>query len=129
LVIDMAGKPKLHVVPKTANAPPMPLGKHGQKLWAQIHSEYVIDDTASRMSLALACQQLDRAEALRQLVDQEGEVITTRTGKRAHPALKPEQTARSFVVRTLARLGLTDQPLNKPGRPPTVTTWIPLDDA
>jgi hypothetical protein len=56
--------------------------------------------------LAQCCAAADRAEALRTQIDQDGEVITTRMGKKDNPLLKHEIAARSFVCRTLSRLGL-----------------------
>ena len=58
-----------------------------------------------RELLAQACAALDRAEALREHIDRDGEVTRTKAGLKAHPALKDEIAARSFVVRTLHRLG------------------------
>ena len=67
--------------------------------------------------LAQCCAAADRAEALRTQIDQDGEVITTRMGKKDNPLLKHEIAARSFVVRTLSRLGLNVEPVRGPGRP------------
>lgn len=124
----MAKKPPpLHVVPNVTAAvpaPPRALGCHGAALWHRVLSEYDIADVGGRELLALACQQLDRAEALRAQIDQDGEVIKTRTGAlKDHPALRHELAARAFVAKTLLKLGLNVEPLHpSPGRPAGVFT-------
>jgi hypothetical protein len=90
--------------------------------------EYHIEDVGGRELLALACQQLDRAEALKAQIDSEGEIIPSRLGPKAHPALRYEIQARAFIAKTLQRLGLNLEPLNqRQGRPPTQMSWIPPD--
>lgn len=123
--------PPLHVVPTATAmvpAPPRALGEHGTSLWNRVMAEYDIADVGGRELLALACQQLDRAEALREQIDQEGEVIKTRTGMlKDHPALRHELAARAFVAKTLLKLGLNVEPLHpNPGRPGgRGTGWVP----
>jgi hypothetical protein len=74
--------------------------------------------------LAQACQALDRAEALREEIDQDGAVIRVRGTIRDHPALKHELANRAFVVRTLARLGLNFEPVRPSvGRPGLKIGW------
>ena len=69
--------------------------------------------------LAHACAALDTAEMCAAQVAANGPVIRTKGGAiREHPALRPELANRSFIVRTLARLGLSDEPLKAIGRPP-----------
>ena len=79
--------------------------------------------------MLLAAEALDRMQSLRAQIDADGEVVRTKNGlKKQHPALKSELAARSFIARTLQRLGLNLEPLqSRPGRPPTPTTWIPPD--
>ena len=111
---------KLSVV-GTAEIGPKPsrkLGQHGANLWKAVTTEYVIADSAGIEMLTSACQQLDRAEALREAIDRDGEVIRSKAGLREHPGLKHELAARSFVVRTLARLGLDIEAIRPVGRPP-----------
>ena len=108
------------VVPTTPQcpAPPRPLGKHGMDLWRRVHADYNIEDVGGLEMLAQAAAMVDRAESCRQMVDQHGEVVKTRTGiVREHPALRAELSARAFVVRTLARLGLDVEPVRPLGRP------------
>ncbi|MGE9007162.1 hypothetical protein ACO2JO_01165 [Leptospira interrogans] len=110
---------KLSVVPTVAGAKPSrTLGKHGAALWRAVVAEYGIEDAGGIEMLTQACQQLDRAESLREQIDRDGDVIRSKAGLREHPGLKHELAARSFVVRTLARLGLDVEAIKPVGRPP-----------
>ena len=91
--------------------------------------EYEIDDAGGLEMLASACQALDRAERCREAIDDEGEMIRTKAaGPRDHPLLKHELAARSFVVRTLQRLGLNMEAVKPTGRPPRGIGWQPDAD-
>jgi hypothetical protein len=99
-------------------APPRPLGEHGASLWRDIVTSYEFSDRASYETLAQACAALDRAERCRELIDEQGEMIPSRTGMRSHPLLRDELANRAFVTRALAKLGLDLEPLRSgPGRP------------
>src|SRR5262245_16781504 len=121
-------KPPLHLVPPAPaieDTPPRTLSHHGASLWNRIMCEYAITDAGGRELLVLACQQLDRAEALKAQIDAEGEIVQSRHGPRDHPALRHELQARAFVAKTLLRLGLNVEPLRPvPGRP---AGWMPTD--
>jgi hypothetical protein len=94
------------------------LGEHGARLWPRVLAEYVIDDVAGREMLAQAAAALDRAESLAAQITNDGEILHSRAGPRPNPAIKTELEARSFVVRTLARLGLNFEPTRTTvGRP------------
>jgi hypothetical protein len=125
----MRKKPDLKLIKPAANgnAPPRTLGHHGQSLWDRVLSEYDMHDVAGRELLTLACQALDRTEALREAIDRDGELIVSRTGGlREHPSIKPELANRAFVVKTLTKLGLDLEPLRTgPGRPPQPGGWSP----
>jgi hypothetical protein len=97
--------------------PSRPLGKHGQALWLSITSEYGIEDSGGVEMLTLACQALDRAEELGAAIKRDGCVTRTKGIIREHPAIKAELANRSFVVRTLQRLGLDMEALKSVGRP------------
>ena len=89
-------------------------------LWTDITAAYEFSDRASYETLAQACAAADRAERCREQIDADGEMLRTKLGVRDHPLLKHEITARSFVVRTLARLGLDLEPVRAgAGRPPS----------
>jgi hypothetical protein len=114
----------LKLVP--GSAPPRPLGDHGMALWIAINEENVFNDAAGREALCSLCQALDRAEMLAEQIAQDGPVIQTRNGVKEHPAVRGELANRSFVVRTLHKLGLGLEPLKTVGRPPA-KSW-PLND-
>jgi hypothetical protein len=99
-------------------APPRKLGEHGLSLWNAVMAEYRIDDRGGIELLAQACAAADRVEALAERINADGEVVHTRTGPKAHPALRDELAGRAFVVRTLERLGLNVETVKPVGRPP-----------
>jgi hypothetical protein len=119
--------PSLTVVgegPENGLKPPRKLGPAGGSLWARIQSEYAITDVGGVELLCLACQALDRAEALADAIARDGEVIHSRTGiPKTHPAVKDELACRSFVAKTLQKLGVTDEPLKAVGRPARSFGW------
>jgi hypothetical protein len=88
-------------------------------------SEYRIEDVGGIELLAQACAELDRAEALAEIIAREGEMITTRFTKKIHPAVKAELDCRAFVCRTLERLGLNIESIKPVGRPPIPFGWRP----
>jgi hypothetical protein len=108
-----------------AQQPSRPLGKHGLALWRSIVSTYDISDAGGIEMLTQACQCLDRAEELAVAIKKDG-AVTRAAGTgilRDHPAVKHELAARSFVVRTLERLGLNVESLKAVGRPPASGGW------
>jgi hypothetical protein len=61
---------------------------------------------------------LDRAEALAAAIEDEGEIVHTAKGDvRVHPGIKLELGCRSFVAKTLQKLGLSWEPIRNVGRP------------
>jgi hypothetical protein len=125
----MAKKPEFSLVTDqsgTGTNPPRPLGQHGRSLWDRVMSTYNITDSGGVELLCLACQALDRAESLSELIAAEGAVISVRGIPKEHPAIKGELGNRSFIARTLARLGLDVEPLRAGvGRPGSGVGWIP----
>jgi hypothetical protein len=82
--------------------------------------EYEVNDVAGRELLCAAAQALDRAEALSTQIAADGEILHTRGGvPRSHPGIRDELACRSFVTKTIQRLGLNFEAV-KPsvGRPP-----------
>jgi hypothetical protein len=120
-------KPTLTVVktqPTNGPKPPRRLGQHGLALWRRIHAEYHIDDVGSLETLFLICAATDRAERLREAIDEDGEAIRGRNGMRANILLRDELQTRGFICRTLRSLGLTLQEVKPaPGRPGRNNYW------
>jgi hypothetical protein len=95
-------------------------GSLGSSLWESIQSEYRIDDAAGRELLAQACEAADRVGHLTERIDADGEIVESRNGPKAHPALKEELANWRFIARTLERLGLNLEAVRPVGRP---TSW------
>ena len=114
-------KPPFAIVdapPVTPPAPPRTLGPAGQDLWARVQAEYLVADCGGIELLAQCCEAADRVQELAECIARDGKTIQTKTGLRAHPALRDELSNRAFVVTTLRRLGVTDEPVGRIGRPP-----------
>jgi len=109
--------PKLKLI-DNAGGPPRPLQQHGMALWRSITSDYDVTDAAGRELLCLACQALDRAEAIAEMIDHAGEGGITDLGVvKANPLLRDELACRSFVAKQLERLGVNQEPTKSVGRP------------
>jgi hypothetical protein len=110
-------KPQLNVVHDNRVGPPRPLGPAGTSMWSCISSEYSVDDEAARQLLWLACDCEDRRSQLALAIARDGAVVTGRYGPRSHPAIREESSCRSFIAKTLERLGLNVESIKSPGRP------------
>jgi hypothetical protein len=110
---------KLKLVDTSGGGSPRPLGQHGAALWRRIVQEYDVSDEAGRELLCLACQALDRAEACREVIDEHGEAFIVQPSGmvRQNPLLRDELANRSFVAKTLERLGVNSEPTKPVGRP------------
>jgi hypothetical protein len=113
-------RPPLTLIAPTAtvNEPPRKLGEYGRALWDAVMLEYRIDDCGGIELLFQICAAVDRIEALAERISADGEVVNTRTGPKAHPALRDELAGRAFVARSLERLGITVEAVRPVGRPP-----------
>jgi hypothetical protein len=120
-------KPQISLVSPgtTGIAPPRLLGAPGQALWDSVQREFAIADVGGREVLCLACQALDRAESLSAAIAEDGQTIRTRTGVRAHPALRDELANRALCARLLEKLGITVEAVKPPGHPPGFSSWTP----
>jgi hypothetical protein len=117
---NLEEKPPLSVIdlPPSAPKPPANVGPAGANLWRSIMAEYDISDAGGQALLEQAAFACDRAERLRAEIDAAGEILHTRNGPREHPGLKAELASRSFVCRTLQRLGINLEAVRMaPGRP------------
>jgi hypothetical protein len=121
-------KPAFSVVSSdfTPISPPRELGGSGRELWTALQKEFRIEDKGGIELLMAACESLDRAQALREAIRRDGEVLyNSRSGvPRPHPAIKLELELRAFVAKTLERLGVTQEPVRpNVGRPGTAVGW------
>ena len=115
----VADRPPLTLIDpaSTGIAPPRKLGQYGLSLWNSVQTAYRIDDVGGIELLAQACAAADRVEALAERITADGEVVHTRAGPKAHPALRDELQGRAFICRTLERLGLNLEAVKPLGRP------------
>ena len=114
------GKPPLAIIDAPAVTPPAPprtLGPTGQDLWSRVQAEFVIADVGGIELLQQCCEAADLVQELAEWVERDGKTLETKTGLRAHPALRDMLSNRAFLVTTLRRLGVTDEPVGKIGRP------------
>jgi phage terminase small subunit len=110
-------------------ATPAGLGPEGSALWRRVHQEYDVSDVAGWTMLREACRALDRAARCREQINKQGEVVALKGHPpKEHPLLKAELAAQSFLVRTLARLGLDSEPIKQIGRPGPGFRPFPYDD-
>ena len=108
---------KLSVIHARRSAPPKPLAAAGTELWRRITDSFLVADEGGRELLWQICKAEDRLTELAAAIAADGVIIRSRTGSKEHPALKMELGLRSFVVRSLGRLGLDVEPVRGPGNP------------
>jgi hypothetical protein len=115
--------PKLRLVgPTKANpyAPPTSLGKAGASQWKVIMNEYKIEDAGGRAILFQICAAADDLAVCDTIIDRDGAMIRTKTGVKEHPLCKQRLALRSFICRSVQRLGLNLEAAKPVGRPPGV---------
>jgi Phage terminase, small subunit len=113
-------KPPFAVIdapPVEPPSPPRKLGPTGQDLWARVQAEYVIIDIGGVELLQQCCEAADLVQELAECVARDGKMIPTASGQRANPLLRDMLSARAFVCTTLRRLGVTNEPVGRIGRP------------
>jgi hypothetical protein len=114
-------KPPLAIIDAPAVTPPSPpriLRPAGQDLWSRVQAEYLVVDVGGVELLCQCCEAADLVQELSECVAREGVTIQTTNTVKAHPALRDMLSARAFVVTTLRRLGVTNEPVARMGRPP-----------
>jgi hypothetical protein len=125
MVEDFSKKKSRLMLVENAPNPPRKLGMAGQSLWNRVQSEFRIADVGGVELLMQCCEAADRIQALRAIIDEDGERIHTKHGIKSHPCLRDELAARAFVCRTLQRLGITDVAIQPVGRPGKDFGWTP----
>lgn len=100
-----------------ASSAPSHLSLPARRLYDGIRSLYELEAHDAAL-LVKALEAWDRAEEARQLLADEGIVITSRLGERkAHPAVAIERDSRSAFLAGMRQLGLDYEPV--PGREQT----------
>jgi len=123
--------PSLKLVGSTkANpfAPPSTLGKAGATLWKTIQTEYAIADSGGRTILLQICCATDDLHDCTLAIERDGAVINTRNGLREHPLCRRQIALRSFIVRSVQRLGLSLETTKPIGRPPGANAGLTYED-
>jgi hypothetical protein len=104
--------------------PPATLGADGARLWRDVLAEWSLQNVAELALLEQAAQAYDRAERLRGLIAEEGEMIATGTGSsKPNGCIALELQARALCARLIGKLHLSDEPKRPPGRPPKSAKW------
>jgi hypothetical protein len=105
----------------TRPEPPPAVGQHGSKLWRDILAEWDIINAPDLAILEQAAQAYDRAERMRLLIADQGEMIATGTGStKPNGCIALELQARALCARLISKLHLTDEPKRGPGRPANI---------
>ena len=97
--------------------PPRPLNATGMELWNSIQREFTVTDSGGVELLLQSCALADRIAALAAEIERTGLMLPTKEGVRSNPLLKEEIGARSLLIRTLQKLGITDESIRPVGRP------------
>ena len=103
----MPTRPPLTVVDPNLSLPipPRSSGGMASDCGENVQAEYSIEDPGGLELLAQACAGIDRAEALAERINADGEVIVVRGVPKPHPCLREELSARSFVCRYARKAG------------------------
>lgn len=98
---------------------PNHLSKESKKIWAEILTEYSIDDAAGLRILRVALEAYDRAQSARTAIDKTGMMFNDRFGApKPHPLLPIERDSRAAFLAGMKALNLDLEPLrDRPGRP------------
>jgi hypothetical protein len=95
-------------VPKTRSpSPPKGTQASGRRLWRAVLDQFELDEHELAL-LREAVRTVDHLDALADILAEQGLVIETKTGARAHPALVESRQLRIALARILAALRLPD---------------------
>jgi hypothetical protein len=103
----------------TTTKPPTGLRTPGRRLWSSVADEYDLEEHESAVLLE-AARTVDLLETLNTHVQNDGAIIDTPQGTRAHPAAVEARQQRIALARLLAvlRLPSGDEYDSKPGARP-----------
>lgn len=99
-----------------ANPPPAASGlkASGRRLWKASVDVFDLDEHELAL-LREACRTLDSLDALQAAVDQDGVVVESPQGVKAHPALVEVRQQRITYARLIAQLGIPASDEDKAG--------------
>jgi phage terminase small subunit len=104
---------------KNPTKPPKHLEAESAALWAELITEYAINDPAGLAILGQACEALDRVRSAQDAIGDDVVVYDRFHQPKPHPAVAVERDARSAFLAALRALNLDLEPLrDRPGRPP-----------
>jgi P27 family predicted phage terminase small subunit len=100
--------------------PPTHLSTAAKRLWADILTEYSIDDAAGLAILRVALEAFDLSQLARKKIQIDGLTVLGRDGQlRNHPLCTVARDNRAAFLAGLKALNLDLEPLrDSPGRPP-----------
>jgi ribosomal protein L13E len=78
----------------------------------------VIDEASGLEMLRQICCTADKVAEYSETIERDGPILRTKAGVKEHPLIRHVQTGRSFIVRSLHKLGLDIiEPRSGAGRP------------
>lgn len=89
----------------TVPAPPKGSGPRGRKLWREVMEAWELDEHERALLIEL-CRTHDQLEVLHGIVEAEGTIIDSPTGRRTHPAVVEARQQRIAAARLTAVLRL-----------------------
>ena len=119
----MKKSPELSIVGPASGrdplAPPPELAEAGTRLWNDLHRDYEITDASGLAMLHQICCTVDKVAEYSAAIERDGAVLRVKGGAlRDHPLIRHVLNGRSFVIRSLHKLGLDIvTPRSGPGRP------------
>lgn len=90
---------------ETPQEAPVTLGEAGERLWCSVTGEYDLEEHEAAL-LAQACRITDLLDELDRIVGEEGAVVDSPQGRKAHPAVVEARQQSIALARLLSALRL-----------------------
>jgi hypothetical protein len=118
----MKKPPELTVIGAEARpdplTPPDDLASAGSQLWRDLHRDFEITDASGLAMLHQICCTVDKVTEYSATIERDGAMLRTKSGVKDHPLIRHVLSGRSFIVRSLHKLGLDIiAPRAEAGRP------------
>jgi len=92
---------------------PKHLSAESKRFWAEILKEYCIEDPAGLKILRVALEALDRAQAAREQIEQDGMTYIDKAGQpKGNPLLPVERDSRAAFLAGMKALNLDPEGMN-----------------